>query len=1114
MDSIYSPIKVKLTTVKPTHNPNEGTVLMYPKSDGWYFKDSNGFEDSMSPSTTIPSDFTFNDFSGLTSGTTILIQDSFDLNGATLTLPYKSSLKFTKNGKLTNGTIITNNTYIDCNEYSVGVLYNTIITGNTLTNRVIHPEWFTPVNTTNWYSGLQAAIDLSALYGSQVSLGARVYQYQGNLKVPAGVTVKGVGRGETAFSSGPTLGSVLFCTSGGTNNRAFEVVGKFVTLSDFTIKGESRFASINDGLVINGVGDGVSTTALIESLNFNNILIHSCKRGFYMVAGNSGAVTYSTFNNIRVRDCQNHLSVDVLSSNPIYGNRDDNGNLYINENAFINSNKFSGFYSSGFSLSGIKINTQKNTNQVNSQDVYLPANDLQFDGSVLESPYSQFGHIRLESSGCQVIMRNTRIEATTQDSHYPETPVIYLGVGVNNCLIDMNQQSVTMVDLGYNNIFRSNGSKSSFPSQNSDNLYKNSGLYGLKIESDGTYSIPEWVIQEQCVGGDNQYVWRTLQTGSSITMSYDTNVRQDGYKALKFHVPPKYQIRMYQNINSDEHLVTNAKVNAYVIANNLKDVQFTYQDSKTGIISSSASFGSSMFSGNTYEPIGGWFPVRGTNDVSYYRIALFCQNIQELTGSSINFSVTQPQFVKGIELKNTPAKNLTELGGTVYGILGRNIVENILPVTSASTYTEAVGAMLLPKEGSVFEFGETGFYVQKINYNTNRFPRGSEITLVFQYDDIQVLNSAFIKLNKDYYSEVGSTLTLFSRYGDGIWEELGRYSKKEYGYTTYEISNLTAGTVNYLTIPRTGDKYLNLTNNNNKTLAIQRINNLTNRFLPDTKLHLEFNNTNGLVQLYNSTYLNLAKTGNYTPLDGDWLELLTKGDGTWTEVSRKQLPAINSTLGSTTLDISTIIGSNIVTLPRTGENCFTIANSGGTAQTINRINDSTLVRFNGGTNIVLDFTTSAVTLTNSAYITLSKTGNYTPAIGEYISLYTKGNGTWTELFRSPSTLPYTTMGYKSVFIESYLSSGFLVLPQTGENYFTIDCSHSGGTIQRINYAAGVRFPGGKVLTLEFANLSYTPTLSNSGYLLLSGGTNFTPTEGKTITLITKGDGIWKEQYRA
>ena len=55
---------------------------------------------------------------------------------------------------------------------------------------------------------------------------------------------------------------------------------------------------------------------------------------------------------------------------------------------------------------------------------------------------------------------------------------------------------------------------------------------------------------------------------------------------------------------------------------------------------------------------------------------------------------------------------------------------NILPVTDPSTWTDGTNSLVLPHDGNYFEIAEA-FTIQRINASTNRFPSGSEITLMF-----------------------------------------------------------------------------------------------------------------------------------------------------------------------------------------------------------------------------------------------------------------------------------------------------------------------------------------------------------------------------------------------
>ena len=1062
----------------------------------------------------------FDKISQLASNTTVLIKGIFNLNGSSLILPSNCILKFNKNTSIYNGVIVFNSTFIDANIHNIGIL-NGVSTSGTLLNSKIYPEWFMDGGN-DWHTAIQHAIDIAYVSGGEVILSPKRYTFNNEIVIPDGVNIKGSSRGNTAFGSGPVTGTILNCISS-VSGRSVIIRGKNVNLSNLTILGENRYASTIDGLIIDGVGDGTGSAALLEGIKLDNILIHSHNRGFYIVAGNSGAVTYSNFDNVRVRDCQHHLDIEVKAANPFYNNTDNNGNPYILESAFINSNTFSGFYSSGFSLSGIRVITQKKAAQVNNQDVYLPANNLIFDRMVLESPYSQYGHIRLEGGGSQIRTRATRIESLQQDSHYPDVPVVYLGQGTNGSIIDLDQASVHIVNLGYNNSILSHGTKTSIPSPNSDNLYTNSALIGLRILNDGIndyYDVPGWTIQEQYDDGvGTAYAWRNLRTTSSITIAYAATELMSGYKALSFTVPPKYQLRIYQNFDRDEKQITNAKVHAYVITENSKDLQFTYQDAVTGILASGANFGTTIFNGG-YESLGGWFPVTPTAIANYYRIALFCQNIKALGSANINFTFTQPQFVKGAEIKNDPAKFITELGGIFFGPVGHNLIGDIKPASESATYTDAVGSLILPKTGSMFEFTEGGFLITKINYNQNRFDRGTIITLVFTVAGVQIVDGAFVKLHKPFTSESNSTIDFYTAEGDGLWQEIRRSTKKEYGYAAYELDSLLVeGSTTFFDIPVTGDKQFLLSNTAGTTKLIQRVNNTSsNRFGEDVMILITFAATSGAVEIQNNTYLNLAKSGSYFPVDGDWILLSTTGNGTWTEIQRKQSNFPTETKGITSKEIANIISGVIVTLPTTGENIFAISNTAvGTPQVITRINDANVLRFTPGTEIVLQFPTltSAISITNSAYITLTLNGSYTPSPGDWIKLITNGTGTWTEITRKASAMTPSYFGSLTYNVPDVISGGVINLGKTGENAFTLNntTGSSPQTITRFNDVLAYRFPAGARIILTFSTLTSAISLTNSGYIALAKTGNYTPSTGDWIELITDGGGLWKELKR-
>lgn len=1152
----------------------------------------------------------------------IIISYTHDLGGSTINFGSNKIIYF-NGGKLVNGTIVGTNCQIVSDKVTIFPNADVTFSGTWVND--IYPEWWAIRSTTDWQPAIQKALDTARLTSGKVILSAYVYQYYNQLTVYEGTTILGVSRGDTAFGGGPVKGTILRClgNSGGStlySNIAIKVVGRMVTMRDFTLRGERSVNKYGDGVVLYGVGDGSSSQALLEGCFLENILIHGFEkgRGLYLVSGNSGAVTYSDFFNIRIRDCAKHLSIESLSSNPIYGHTGSNGLTYSNSTGFINSNNFNGLYLSGYCETGIHVYTEYDSIMVNSQYVYRPANNLLFNGVVIEPPYSMNSHIRIEGGGSSVRMHDIRVEASQQDSHYPAVPVVYLGDGTNANLIDCDQMSVPLVDLGWNNRINGHNSKNANSSSDSGNLYNNSSFIGMD-KTGSTVVLPEWIIQEQFIGTPS-YAWRSLSVTSSISITYSTDTIEYGYKTLKIGVPPNYQFRLYQDIDRTLHRLPNAKVNAMINANLIKDVTWTYQDSVTPIISSGASYG-----GNIWEPVGGFFPITSATLSSYYRISLFCQNY---TTDTITFSTTMPSFVTGENTPLLPARNITENGGTLYGPLSYNYVKNIQPVTNSSHRGSSTSDIILPLEGNYFEINEGGFSIQKINAITNRFDAGSVITLYFNYADITIIDSSYLNINKSYISTVGSTITLQTPDGNGLWNEISRTESKDTGYISLTASTVMTG--NFMILDQSYNQF-NLTGITQSTL-LQRVN-YTSRFTEGRQIHLSFTSPNSLFQISNSGYITLAVTGSYVPVDGDWIKLETIGNGTWYEVARKPKYNYPSYNGYVTSDVVSSVSTNYLSLPLTGENYFKLFNSGTSSSTISRMNYDSSIRFSAGSEITLTFGTSSnnltspnISLSNSSYISLRYSLSYTPVVGDWIKLLTTGDGLWVEVDRKKPDYKYNTLGYVATDVNTsvssnfltlstggenyfsvnnagtqsstitrinngttvrfeagreillyfetitsgisishstyisllygvsyvpnvgdwirfvtkgdgtwvevgrkingltppdlsitlsstYLSSNLLTLPLTGENYFKLNCSTTGGTITRINNATGARFPGGKIIMLEFSNVTVQPVLSYSGYLLLSGSASYTPALNGGIVLYTRGDGTWRELSR-
>jgi hypothetical protein len=1046
----------------------------------------------------------------LTTKATYVITSVIDLAGASIALPPNVTLIF-NGGRITNGTLVGSKTSLVAT--NAQILSGTTLAGSWL-NSSFMPEWWgdTTLATYDWRPALQSCLDSAALTGAIVQFGTYQYKYYGSLIVKAGVTMRGVGRGETVLGSGTGKGTVLWCqgvAGGGSTvgNVAIKIVGSMVTASDIYLRGVGNAADVTTGLQFYGIG------TQIEGCNFKNIIIHSFLGGIglHLAAGNAGSVTYSVFENIRTRNCKYHAKIESLSSNPIYGNVGADGNPYTSATGFLNSNSFYGFYCSGAATRCLWIRSEVDTVQVNSQDVYRPCNNLQFYSVIMEPPYTEQSHIYIEGGGSQCRMHEIRVEAAQQDTRYPQVPVIYLGPNTNGCLIEGDQTNVTLQDLGYNNYVPARSVKNGNSSPATGNLWKNSGLVGL-VNDGTTWALPEWVIEEQCVDPTNTYAWRPLQVSSAISVAYDSDVSLDAYRALAFSVPPSYQLRITQGIDRVKQALTHLKFNSYVKTTTPRGVIYTYQDSVTPITSFAPPFGT-----GAYEPIGGLQPITNSGLTSYFRLALFAQNASAST-SNINFSFTRPSCVKGDTITSDTAMSIKDNGGSMYGLLALNTVKNIAPVNNAAHRGISTSDIILPIEGNYFEIVDTGFNIDRVNATTNRFPRGSVITLYFVAGNVTIANSSYINLTKEFTADAGASIDLQSVDGNGLWRELRRYSKRSAGLTTVDLAAVADKTNSgFITLPVDGSNLYVATNVSGGTYSIQRINNVT-RMAAGTEIMLTFSGPGGTVNVVNSAYLTLAKVGSFTPADGDWLKLVTTGNGAWLEVARKQSTLPLATKGSATIDFATagVVSGTTLVLSQAGENYFILNNTSAAGVTINRINDAASQRLLAGTEITLNFNTltNAIALSSSAYLVLNLSGTYTPATGDWVKLVTDGNGIWRETGRKPAALPVQTKGVATVVLSSgNLASGFLTLSKAGENFFKLDATSVGGAINRINNDAANRLAAGTIIVLKFINVTTAVTLAHSGFLNLAGAANFVPALNNTIGLITAGDGNWEELYR-
>jgi hypothetical protein len=132
------------------------------------------------------------------------------------------------------------------------------------------------------------------------------------------------------------------------------------------------------------------------------------------------------------------------------------------------------------------------------------------------------------------------------------------------------------------------------------------------------------------------------------------------------------------------------------------------------------------------------------------------------TSGDATVFITAPSFCFGNNTPYAGASAITTNGGIINGTLSTSMVT----VTSASLLS-------LPKAGNVF-IVEGINAITKINQPaTDRFPKGTVITLLFNEPGVSILKNGYLILKKNFLSTANSSLTLLSL-GDGTWRELQR----------------------------------------------------------------------------------------------------------------------------------------------------------------------------------------------------------------------------------------------------------------------------------------------------------------------------------------------------
>ena len=388
--------------------------------------------------------------------------------------------------------------------------------------------------------------------------------------------------------------------------------------------------------------------------------------------------------------------------------------IHIAEDAtsFTNSNVFHhGAISGGGFDYGIKVDG---------------GNNNQFYGTIIEPGSSTYGHIVVDEGEIQGY--DIRIEGNSQTA---TTPLIHFKSDTRNSTITGTYAGGLTVDEG-NNYIGFRAGKAAFFKNTRNNLYENPSFYGF----DGT-SVPFWditnantiTVEDEDLFKENKVLKLTVVDGETASL-----------KPSVLFIPTIKNHPLYSQMNVGMYVKASQAAMVYIRTN-----------SPNGVTVSQAHQGD-----------GKWHYISMNNLVNTATTLDTRLEIANTSGLEQAVYITAPTFNFGNQSPEITPKPITSAGGIITGTLAQGTYE----FTPSTAYIE------LPHEGNIFFI--TGIQnVQRINHSTNKFPKGSVITLIFNDAGLNITDGAYVNLISSYTSTLNSSLTLLSL-GDGTWIEMGR----------------------------------------------------------------------------------------------------------------------------------------------------------------------------------------------------------------------------------------------------------------------------------------------------------------------------------------------------
>lgn len=348
-------------------------------------------------------------------------------------------------------------------------------------------------------------------------------------------------------------------------------------------------------------------------------------------------------------------------------------------------------------------------------------NNNQFYGTIIEPPSSEYGHLVVNKG--EIRCNEIRIEGNSQNN---DSPLLHFKEDTFNSIITGTFAGGLVTDEGNNTIdFRSG--KSAFYRDSRNNLFENATFNGLNNNI-----LPYWDITGNpsiSIDSNNQLftTHRVLKLDASSTVFL---------KPIQSLIPKIGSHPSYKQLTIGMYVKTNLP-NVFIRTN-----------TPNGVTTS-----------NPHPGDDEWHFISMANLVN---TSVQLDAKLEINGSGTVY-VTAPTMSFGSQAPEITPKPITSGGGIITGTLSFGSYE----YTPTSTY------VVLPKEGNLFFINGTQQILRINHLTSNRFVKGTIITLIFNNAGVLVTDSGYINLLSNFTSTINSSLQLLSL-GDGTWLEVNR----------------------------------------------------------------------------------------------------------------------------------------------------------------------------------------------------------------------------------------------------------------------------------------------------------------------------------------------------